>query len=61
MPTNVGILGERDQGQDVRTNNGKLYIFIQFNLNIYIYLLSSHCRLSSCQYSQKLIRTSRLR
>ena len=22
MPTNVGILGERDQGQDVRTNNG---------------------------------------
>jgi hypothetical protein len=23
MPTKVGILGERDQGQDVRTNNGK--------------------------------------
>ena len=33
MPTNVGILGERDQGQDVRTNNGSNY-----HLNIYFIL-----------------------
>jgi hypothetical protein len=29
MPGQVGILGERDQGQDVRSNNGKKNSIIQ--------------------------------
>jgi len=34
MPTNVGILGERDSGQDVRTNNGKSIIQLAKNVKI---------------------------
>jgi T-complex protein 1 subunit alpha len=34
LTTNVSILGEREQGQDVRTNNGKskLYSFLYLSL-----------------------------
>ena len=29
--SSVGILGERDQGQDVRTNNGIYIIFLTYS------------------------------
>ena len=39
----IGIQGERDQGQDVRTSNG-------------ILIKKSDCNIGDCKYSEKYIR-----
>jgi T-complex protein 1 subunit alpha len=52
MPTNVSIVGERNQGQDVRAVNGNFVHHITFRIN------GIHCLVQAVQAIANIVKSS---